>query len=133
MLLENTYSIQLTKVLIADDRDTWKTTIKSWGTLEESIVSLNGGGSSFTYLLIDPRITKNLPARADNFQNPIKVWQTFIRSIFYIGKGSKSRPNDHMTEAFNSWIGKNKKEISQKVCIFIIIILLKIIILHCVL
>lgn len=107
------YSSQLTKVLTSDD--SWKRTIKSWSFLEEDIV-FNKSGPSFTYLLLDPRISKNLPARADKFKNPIETWQIFVSSIFYIGKGSRSRPNDHMNEAFNFWIEKNKKEKSRKVC-----------------
>lgn len=103
-----------------DDYNTWKTTIKSWRTLEESIVA-HKSGSSFTYLLLDPRITRNLPARADHFEDPIQIWQTFIKSIFYIGKGTKSRPNDHMNEALQSWTEKKKKKRSQKVYYFIIL------------
>lgn len=93
----------------------WKETIKSWSYLEKDIICYKSG-PSFTYLLLDPRITKNLPARAERIKNPIEIWQTFINSIFYIGKGTKSRPNDHMSEAFNSWIGTNNKNLSPKVC-----------------
>lgn len=113
VFLECSYSSQLTKVLTADN--SWKETIKSWSTLEEDVI-FNKSGSSFTYLLLDPRISKNLPARANKTKNPIEIWQTFISSIFYIGKGTKSRPNDHMNEAFNFWIEKNNKEKSRKVC-----------------
>lgn len=106
------YSMQLTKVLADDKYDSWKKTIKSWSILEDSIVCAKSG-SSFTYLLLDPRITNNLPARADQM-NPIEIWQTFIKSIFYIGKGTKSRPNDHMNEAFNSWVGNKNQDKSRK-------------------
>lgn len=102
------------EVLTADEHDTWRKIIKSWNILEKDIVC-NTSGSSFTYLLLDPRITKNLPARVDEIDNSIEVWQTFISSIFYIGKGTKTRPNDHMNEAFNSWIKQNDKKISRKV------------------
>lgn len=71
-------------------------------------------GSSFTYLLLDPRITKDLPTRVDEI-TPIETWKTFIKSIFYIGKGTQSRPNDHMNEAMHAWIGINKCR-SGKVC-----------------
>lgn len=108
------YSNQLINVLIADEHDTWKKMIKSWNVLEKDIVYKNSG-SSFTYLLLDPRITKNLPARVDQMDDSIEVWQTFIRSIFYIGKGTRTRPNDHMNEAFNSWIKQNNKNMSRKV------------------
>jgi len=113
-VLVGSYSIQLTKVLVDDEYDSWKKTIKSWSTLEDAIVSVKSG-SSFTYLLLDPRITNNLPARADQMNNSIEIWQTFISSIFYIGKGTKSRPNDHMNEAFKSWVGSENKDKSRKV------------------
>lgn len=90
-------------------------TIKTWSTLEKSIISQNSG-SSFTYLLLDPRITKNLPDRADQINNSIEIWKIFISSIFYIGKGTKSRPYSHMNDAFNAWIKKNNNELSHKVC-----------------
>lgn len=100
--------------MTADEYDTWKLTLKSWRILENDIIS-NKNGESFTYLLIDPRITQNLPARADEISKPIKIWQTFISSIFYIGKGTNSRLNDHMNEAFNFWRGVNKPKINPKV------------------
>lgn len=42
--------------------------------------------ASFTYLLLDPRITSDLPARASK-QNIHETWKTFVSSIFYVGKG----------------------------------------------
>lgn len=54
--------------------------------------------SSFNYLLLDPRITLNLPERQKDL-NDMDVWKTFIMSIFYIGKGKKVRPYDHLYEA----------------------------------
>ncbi|XP_026821024.1 uncharacterized protein LOC113559414 [Rhopalosiphum maidis] len=107
------YSMQLTKVLTYDKYDSWKKTIKSWSVLEDTIVCAKSG-SSFTYLLLDPRITNNLPARADQMNNPIEIWQTFIKSIFYIGKGTKSRPNDHMNEAFKFWVENKNQDKSRK-------------------
>lgn len=115
ILGNGSYSNELTKVLITDEYDTWKATLKSWNILEKEII-YNKNGTSFTYLLLDPRITRNLPSRADQINDPIEIWQTFISSIFYIGKGTKSRPNDHMNEAFSSWIETNNKEKSEKVC-----------------
>ncbi|XP_050529659.1 uncharacterized protein LOC126899136 isoform X2 [Daktulosphaira vitifoliae] len=84
--------------------NSWKSVIMSWSSLECDIVC-NKSGSSFTYLLLDPRVTENLPNRVDSFENSIDVLIIFIRSIFYIGKGTNARPNDHMREAFNEWVG----------------------------
>jgi len=116
-LLEYSYSSQLQKVLNNDqNNDTWKNLLTHWSTLENDII-LNQNGSSFIYLLLDPRITKNLPGRVDLMNNSIEIWQTFIKSIFYIGKGTSCRPNDHIREAFNSWITKSDKHFSPKVSI----------------
>ncbi|KAL1502110.1 hypothetical protein ABEB36_007303 [Hypothenemus hampei] len=58
--------------------------------------------SSFTYLLLDPRLTDNLPQRADILQ-PIDIWQTFLSSIFYVGKGKRSRPYQHLYDSVDLW------------------------------
>lgn len=58
--------------------------------------------NSFTYLLLDPRVTKNLPATADK-QNKHCTWITFIESIFYVGKGKCSRPYHHLYQAETLW------------------------------
>ncbi|KAM6168160.1 ankyrin repeat and LEM domain-containing protein 1 [Erethizon dorsatum] len=54
--------------------------------------------SSFTYLLLDPRETQDLPARAFSL-TPAQRLQTFVRAIFYVGKGTRSRPDIHLWEA----------------------------------
>jgi hypothetical protein len=43
----------------------------------------------FNYLLLDPRITRNLKKQLDNNPDmPSKtVLETFVKSIFYVGKG----------------------------------------------
>ncbi|XP_066249378.1 ankyrin repeat and LEM domain-containing protein 1-like [Euwallacea similis] len=58
--------------------------------------------SSFTYLLLDPRLTKNLPHRAETL-SPLEIWQTFLSSIFYVGKGKRSRPYQHLYDAVGIW------------------------------
>lgn len=69
--------------------------------------------SSLNYLLLDPRITQNLPCRADDLPRE-KIWELFLQSIFYVGKGKRSRPYSHLYEALNLWncgskSSKNKK------------------------
>ena len=51
--------------------------------------------SSFNYLLLDPRKTSNLPGSG---QDESKKWKVFLNSIFYIGKGTRSRPYAHLYE-----------------------------------
>uniref|UniRef100_UPI00398E7CF2 uncharacterized protein n=1 Tax=Pristiophorus japonicus TaxID=55135 RepID=UPI00398E7CF2 len=54
--------------------------------------------SSFNYLLLDPRVTKNLPVRCHTL-SPVEGFRTFVSSIFYVGKGKRSRPYCHLYEA----------------------------------
>lgn len=58
--------------------------------------------TSFTYLLLDPRVTDNLPAKSSK-QADHMTWITFINSIFYIGKGKRSRPYSHLYQALTLW------------------------------
>ncbi|XP_055896492.1 ankyrin repeat and LEM domain-containing protein 1-like isoform X1 [Biomphalaria glabrata] len=69
--------------------------------------------SSFTYILLDPRITQNLPLRAKILSN-LEVFKTFILAIFYIGKGKASRPYSHLYEA-HSHLTRNSTKKSSKI------------------
>ncbi|KRT84184.1 hypothetical protein AMK59_2856, partial [Oryctes borbonicus] len=62
--------------------------------------------SSFTYLLLDPRITQNLPHRCDQLQKS-EVWSAFLSAIFYVGKGKRSRPFQHLYEAVTNYSKAN--------------------------
>lgn len=64
---------------------------------------------SFNYLLLDPRITEDLPRRAANLSLPEK-WQIFLSAIFYVGKGKQSRPYAHLYDAFKIWISNRPNE-----------------------
>ncbi|XP_059196322.1 ankyrin repeat and LEM domain-containing protein 1 [Centropristis striata] len=71
--------------------------------------------SSFNYLLLDPRVTKNLPFRSHTM-TPQECFQTFINAIFYVGKGKRSRPYSHLYEALEYFKGdKTSKKLSRKV------------------
>jgi hypothetical protein len=52
---------------------------------------------SFNYLLLDPRVTHNLPLNESQDQS--LLFKRFISSIFYIGKGKQVRPHEHLYEA----------------------------------
>ncbi|KAM4658278.1 ankyrin repeat and LEM domain-containing protein 1 [Amazona ochrocephala] len=54
--------------------------------------------SSFNYLLLDPRTTQNLPLRWHRL-SPAECFRTFVRAIFYVGKGTRTRPYCHLAEA----------------------------------
>ncbi|XP_018110892.1 uncharacterized protein LOC108712891 isoform X2 [Xenopus laevis] len=64
--------------------------------------------SSFNYLLLDPRVTRNLPARCHTLSK-LDCFRTFISSIFYVGKGKRSRPYFHLYEALTHHKSNNKK------------------------
>lgn len=56
---------------------------------------------SFNYLLLDPRLSLNLPASVTAYD--LKSWRQFISSVFYIGKGKRSRPYAHLYQAVHLW------------------------------
>ena len=68
--------------------------------------------SSFNYLLLDPRITKDLPRRAGDLTLTEK-WETFLSAIFYVGKGKRSRPYAHLYDAFKIWVAHEQKNINN--------------------
>ncbi|GLD49932.1 ankyrin repeat and LEM domain-containing protein 1 [Lates japonicus] len=71
--------------------------------------------SSFNYLLLDPRVTKNLPFRSHTM-TPQECFQTFIHAVFYVGKGKRSRPYSHLYEALEYYTGdKTSKKLCPKV------------------
>jgi len=62
--------------------------------------------TSFTYLLLDPRVTQDLPNRCVNLTES-ETWSIFLNAIFYIGKGKRSRPFAHLYDAFKMWVQKS--------------------------
>ncbi|XP_027520014.1 ankyrin repeat and LEM domain-containing protein 1 [Corapipo altera] len=57
--------------------------------------------SSFNYLLLDPRTTRDLPLRCPRL-SPAQRFQTFVSAVFYVGKGTRARPYCHLAEALGS-------------------------------
>ena len=76
-----------------------------------------GKQTYFTYLLLDPRLTNNLPSQAASMEpqqiNTI-LFKEFIKAIFYVGKGQGSRPHDHLYEAAKKYGTKSNLK-SKKV------------------
>jgi len=70
--------------------------------------------ASFNYLLMDPRMTQNLPMRVFSSSDQ-ELWRTFLAAIFYIGKGSRSRPFQHLYEAVRMQKPGGKKKLSEKI------------------
>ncbi|XP_052017904.1 ankyrin repeat and LEM domain-containing protein 1 isoform X2 [Apodemus sylvaticus] len=69
--------------------------------------------SSFTYLLLDPRLTKDLPARASSL-TLAECLQCFVEAIFYVGKGTRARPDAHLWEALG-YHDQPRKQVCPKV------------------
>nr|XP_014347288.1 PREDICTED: ankyrin repeat and LEM domain-containing protein 1 [Latimeria chalumnae] len=69
--------------------------------------------SSFNYLLLDPRVTRNLPARC-YYLSPAECFRTFVSAIFYVGKGKRSRPYSHLYEALTHYKCA-KKQVGSKI------------------
>lgn len=68
--------------------------------IERSNVKWREGNlkNSFIYFLIDPRISENLPLSYKSMSKEM-IWQRFLDSIFYVGKGKRSRPYQHLYDA----------------------------------
>ncbi|XP_072295159.1 uncharacterized protein [Eucyclogobius newberryi] len=71
--------------------------------------------SCFNYLLLDPRVTNNLPFRSHTM-TPHECFKTFVNAVFYVGKGKRSRPYNHLYEALEYYKGeKSAKKLCRKV------------------
>ncbi|MPC35332.1 Ankyrin repeat and LEM domain-containing protein 1 [Portunus trituberculatus] len=64
--------------------------------------------SCFNYLLLDPRITQNLPMMGPAMNEREKL-DCFVASIFYVGKGSRNRPYYHLYDAMKKQRSCKKK------------------------
>ncbi|XP_078280008.1 uncharacterized protein LOC144607202 [Rhinoraja longicauda] len=64
--------------------------------------------SSFNYLLLDPRVTRNLPVRCHSLCSS-ECFRTFVRAIFYVGKGKRARPYCHLYEALTHFKRGSRK------------------------
>ena len=58
----------------------------------------------FNYLLLDPR--KNGGGKASN---ELEMFQVFVESVFYVGKGKNARSLQHLKDAQDLLKGKNRK------------------------
>ncbi|XP_068089871.1 ankyrin repeat and LEM domain-containing protein 1 isoform X2 [Hyperolius riggenbachi] len=68
--------------------------------------------SSFNYLLLDPRVTRNLPSRSHTISQ-LDCFRTFIRAVFYVGKGKRARPYCHLYEALTFFKDSSKQNPMQ--------------------
>ena len=70
----------------------WRARIKAYFG-SSSITNIKKGyktdtRSSFNYLLLDPRLTKNLPLNHMDLTEQ-ESWNVFLTAIFYVGKGTR--------------------------------------------
>lgn len=68
--------------------------------------------ASFNYLLLDPRITDDLPRRTADL-NVEEKWKIFLSAVFYIGKGKRARPYAHLYDAFKIWVSNGRTPIAN--------------------
>ncbi|KAL5280468.1 ANKLE1.2 family protein [Megaselia abdita] len=101
----SSYSIDLEKTV---HKKKWFNKITESNKLEDLMVNFfkeNPTGKSrkqsFIYLLIDPRVSQNLPKERPLLTDH-ETWKRFIPSIFYVGKGKCNRPHAHLYEALRS-------------------------------
>jgi hypothetical protein len=89
--------------------------------LEKELIQFfapDGSKSYFNYLLIDPRISlgqgrPSLVPGVDTKFDPTK-FLTFLKGIFYVGKGHGKRPLMHLYEAAFQSRGRSSKKTSSK-------------------
>ncbi|KAJ0174002.1 hypothetical protein K1T71_010148 [Dendrolimus kikuchii] len=115
------YNIELEKSLRKDE---WMKNLSAYIELENKAKSdfanpnkkwrEGTAKTSFTYLLLDPRLTGNLPEKASTQSHHVS-WATFIKSIFYVGKGKRSRPYSHLYQALTLWKRDFKTSKDKKV------------------
>ncbi|XP_023939254.2 ankyrin repeat and LEM domain-containing protein 1 [Bicyclus anynana] len=116
-----TYSVELEKSLRSDE---WFRDLTPYIDLENKARAdfanpskkwrEGNSKTSFTYLLLDPRLTNNLPSKCAK-QKPLDSWVTFINSIFYVGKGKRSRPYSHLYQALTLWKSGFKTSKDKKI------------------
>ncbi|KAH8403010.1 hypothetical protein KR222_003102 [Zaprionus bogoriensis] len=68
---------------------------------------------SFIYMLIDPRISRNLPGDRDCL-DALSIWSRFLDAIFYVGKGKCSRPYAHLYDAMRQHTRAHLKQQQQQ-------------------
>ncbi|KAF2351472.1 Ankyrin repeat-containing domain [Trinorchestia longiramus] len=63
----------------------------------------------FNYLLLDPSVTCDLPLRVCSL-SPVELLRIFVSGIFYVGKGTRSRPYAHLYEALKLYNATQQKD-----------------------
>lgn len=105
----STYSFDLEKTVL---KKKWFLKIPEANKFEEQMVEFFKENSSrkygkanlkqsFVYMLIDPRLSQNLPKKCQLLSQH-EIWKRFCSSIFYVGKGKNARPHDHLHEALST-------------------------------
>ena len=70
--------------------------------LVNEVTREGGCHTNFVYLILDPTITQNFPAYRCNMDMTM-MFSIFVNSILYCGKGTRSRPLQHLYPAFRSF------------------------------
>lgn len=72
--------------------------------------------TSFNYLLLDSRVSRNLPARAGTMTTLAEQMADFVKSVFYVGKGKRARPFSHLNGALMERARPSSASPSLKPC-----------------
>lgn len=55
-----------------------------------------------------PRVTQDLPLRCHRL-SPAECFRTFVKAVFYVGKGTRARPYCHLSEALSQYRAGTRK------------------------
>jgi hypothetical protein len=70
--------------------------------------------SFFNYLLLDPKIIKRVNFSGSHLKSDVirnvGKFQTFLKAVFYVGKGCGSRPLQHLVDAKANLVKLSKKK-----------------------
>lgn len=96
-VLEKKWFCKIKEASIFEDQMVKFFNDRSWSAVNNRRSHLK---QSFVYLLIDPRLSNNLPEESKLLPKH-EVWKRFLSSIFYVGKGKNARPHAHLHEALS--------------------------------
>jgi hypothetical protein len=96
--------------------------IVEWGNLKVDLLqnltpTAKMSKSFYNYLLLDPKILKKANFSGNHLKsgviNSSDKFETFLRSVFYIGKGCGRRPIQHLVDAKKLLVATNRKSQSS--------------------
>lgn len=99
--------------------------IMEWGNLKIELLqyftnNAKRSTSYYNYLLLNPKIIKKANFSGNHLKSGVinnpKKFETFLRSIFYIGKGCGKRPIQHLVDAKAKLVKSNNSRTQNLQC-----------------